>query len=228
MTKELQSLINFLQLINKFKNLKRTIYVGNSDPKRFENDAEHTYELAICAWYLIESNKLDLNIDKVLKYALVHDLPEIYAGDFDPYLFADKANYEEMKAKGEKIALDKLQDEFSDVPNLFNYLKTYEQKADPESRFIYVLDKLLSHLNVTEVNYETHADCGISQESILKTRETKMLKDEFCLSLFDEMLAKWDSIPNFFAETDFVPEYKKEFFAAQQVSLNQNSITPTI
>ena len=37
------------------------------------------------AWYIANIEKSNLSIEKILKYALIHDLPEVYAGD-TPYI----------------------------------------------------------------------------------------------------------------------------------------------
>lgn len=43
MSPKLTSLLNFMQFINKFKLIKRTVFVGGEKPNRQENDAEHSF-----------------------------------------------------------------------------------------------------------------------------------------------------------------------------------------
>lgn len=61
----------------------RNHHILGSD--RAENDVEHSYSVAILCWYLNDKLKLNLDIAKVLKYALVHDFPEVYAGDVNTF-----------------------------------------------------------------------------------------------------------------------------------------------
>lgn len=51
---------------------------------RAESDAEHSWHLAIFLM-LIENEFNIIDFDKLLKMALIHDLPEIYSGDTNPY-----------------------------------------------------------------------------------------------------------------------------------------------
>ena len=49
-----------------------------------ESTAEHTYRMTLMAW-ILAGEKGDLDICRVIKIALVHDLCEVYAGDLTPY-----------------------------------------------------------------------------------------------------------------------------------------------
>lgn len=105
---------------------------------RKENDTEHSYNLAIAAWLIIEKDQLPLNVDLALRYALVHDLVEVYAGDsfaLDPAQVA-------TKAEREAAALQRLEND-SLTSNLAKSIKEYESLANEEAKFIYSLDKLM-------------------------------------------------------------------------------------
>lgn len=92
---EIEATINFLKEIEKFKTCERTCQTTRDG--RAESDAEHSWHLAV--FLILIENKLD-NIDfaKLLKIALIHDLPEIYAGDTNPYR-GDTNNKEEKEKK---------------------------------------------------------------------------------------------------------------------------------
>lgn len=49
----------------------------------FENDAEHSFQLAMLCWSANHQYALSLLDEKIIKYALIHDLVEVYAGDTD-------------------------------------------------------------------------------------------------------------------------------------------------
>jgi len=51
------------------------------DGKRLENDAEHSWHLAMMVWVFAPHYEQPIDLEKALKMALIHDLPEIYAGD---------------------------------------------------------------------------------------------------------------------------------------------------
>ena len=73
--------VKFLIEIDNVKSiLRQSIVLG--DLNRRENDAEHSWHMALCAMTLKEySNLGEIDMEKVLKLILIHDIVEIYAGD---------------------------------------------------------------------------------------------------------------------------------------------------
>lgn len=160
--KEIEGLLKFAGLMNKFREIERTVLIEGSDRK--ENDVEHSFQLAMCAWYLISVNKLSLNLDLVIKYSLIHDLVEVYAGDtfaydLDPEVHASKVDRE-------KAALEQIKKEYQEFPELAEIIAKYELRADEESRFVYALDKVVAPANIyldggrvwkqENISFETH------------------------------------------------------------------------
>lgn len=71
--------VNFIKEIDKIKYIQRKTKLFNSD--RQENDAEHSWHLAMMAIVLAEHSDTPINILKVVKMVLIHDIVEIDAGD---------------------------------------------------------------------------------------------------------------------------------------------------
>lgn len=140
----LEKLIGFIRFTNKFRLIERVYRTSGTD--RRENDTEHSFQLALAAWFLISTKKLPLDAEKAIRYALVHDLVEIYAGD--TYHFTTDAEARSSKDGRENAALERIRGEFSEFPELHEAISAYQSKADPESRFVYVLDKLLPPINI--------------------------------------------------------------------------------
>ncbi len=61
MVSNLNQILDFVRLLNKFREVERVIHANGGD--RFENDAEHSYQLSMLAWYIISTNNLNLNLD---------------------------------------------------------------------------------------------------------------------------------------------------------------------
>ena len=61
--------------------VQRADYWPGSHKRSNETDIEHSYCLAMTSWQLATTLHLPLSQEKILKYALIHDLPEVYAGD---------------------------------------------------------------------------------------------------------------------------------------------------
>lgn len=137
-SEKLKKQIEFIITIDEMKNvLRRNLVVDGS---RRENDAEHSWHLAVMAMILEEYSADKVDISKVLKIALVHDLVEVYAGDTFAY-----------DVKGNE---DKLDREIMAAEKLFGMLKDgqgdeiralwdeFEAKETPESKYANAIDRL--------------------------------------------------------------------------------------
>jgi len=71
--------VSFIQEIDKIKYIQRKTKLFNSD--RPENDAEHSWHLALMTIVLAEHADTPIDVLKVLKMVLIHDIVEIDAGD---------------------------------------------------------------------------------------------------------------------------------------------------
>lgn len=78
-TDNLLKQINFIKEIDKLKYIQRKTKLFNSD--RNENDAEHSWHLAMMTIVLAEHSDRKIDVLKVLKMVLIHDIVEIDAGD---------------------------------------------------------------------------------------------------------------------------------------------------
>ena len=91
----LKKQLEFIVETDRLKQILRQTLV--IDDRRQENDAEHSWHLALMAIFLSEhANQPDLDILKVVKMVIIHDLVEIYAGDTFCY------DYEAAKDKNER------------------------------------------------------------------------------------------------------------------------------
>ena len=125
------------QLVADFAKVTRAVNLANNG--QLENDVEHSYGLAITSWYLHDKIAPELDIAKILKYALSHDIVELHAGD--TYVFDTAAVA--TKEQREYDASEQLKLEWPDFPELTDYADGYAKKLDPEARFVYAIDKLL-------------------------------------------------------------------------------------
>ena len=98
----LKKQVDFIIEADKIKNILRMNYTASGN--RRENDAEHSWHLALMAILLSEHANASLNINKVLKMILIHDIVEIDAGD--AYVYDEKAKA--LQHEKEIIAADRL------------------------------------------------------------------------------------------------------------------------
>ena len=79
----LEPQIRFITEIDKVKNIVRQTYLA--DGKRKENDAEHSWHIALMAYLLQEHAEEPVDVPRVMLMVLIHDLVEIDAGDTYAY-----------------------------------------------------------------------------------------------------------------------------------------------
>ncbi|MBS3174920.1 HD domain-containing protein [Candidatus Woesearchaeota archaeon] len=188
----LTKIVSFLKEIEGFKTIYRRILL---DKRRNESDAEHTWHL--CMFGLLLNKELDLNLDlsKVFKLALLHDLPELYAGD--TYAFDDEGK--KTKAEREEKAAKEL---FGILPEdlgeeLYKLFREYEECKSPEAKFVKAIDKIqpiLSNVCTNGLTWkenkttkETVSNYGVEYIQVdtkLKEMHKNLLKEAEIMDLF--------------------------------------------
>ncbi len=180
--KDLQGLLRFVQLTHQFQNVERVMYAG-VDNDRLENDAEHSYQVAITAWYLNEVHQLRFSTEKLLKYALAHDLVEAYAGDTSIHDKDAHAGKHEREAK----ALQQIIAMFPGCVDIHETIKAYERREDGESKFVYALDKLLPMINAYLDNGRSWHINNASYNEIQDYKLPKVTIDPTIEKLYSEL-----------------------------------------
>lgn len=134
----LDKLMRFILEIDKGKQVMRQTYL--SDGSRKENDAEHSWHLALMAILLSEYANEPVDSLKVMKMVLIHDLVEIDAGD--TYAYDKKGN--ETKGERELQAADRIFGLLpGDMSSEFRTLwEEFESGETMEAKFALTLDKI--------------------------------------------------------------------------------------
>lgn len=135
----LEQQIRFIVEVDKLKNIcRRNLVIGS---EREETDAEHSWHLAVMAMLLAEHvTACQVDVLKVMKMVLIHDIVEIDAGD--TYCYDQQAGLD--KAAREQAAADRLfrllpADQSRELRELWD---EFEQKKSPEARLADALDRL--------------------------------------------------------------------------------------
>ncbi len=152
--------------MTRFANINRLISHSEVDtiPIRPENNSEHSFSLAMTAWYLCQDIP-ELNQEKVLKIALSHDLVELHAGD--TMAVGRTHQQEENKIKREKDAFKQLSKDWFDFKDLLSTIEKYEEKDSKEAQFVYALDKILPLLLNSSHVWESCAERGVAREDFV-------------------------------------------------------------
>lgn len=159
---DIQRLLEFQKLLLDFAHIERVLKRKHHGTYIRENDTEHSYNLAMTAWYLSEYFP-DLDQTTVIKTALVHDLVEVHAGD--TYIYADQATLA-TKAEREAAALQQLKKDWADFPGMLSCIENYEHRATAESRFVYALDKVMPVMLIYGNEGKTWQEEGITVKQL--------------------------------------------------------------
>jgi len=135
---ELAQRLRFILEIDKLKTVLRQTMLA--DDSRQENSAEHSWHLAMTALALAPFADEPVDLERVVKILLVHDIVEIDAGD----VFIYDAEARAAVAVAEQQAADRI---FAMLPDpegadLRSAWDEYEARETPEAKFAYSCDRL--------------------------------------------------------------------------------------
>lgn len=132
----LQKQMEFIVEVDKVKKIMRQTYL--SDASRKEDDAEHSWHLALMAVLLKEYSNEEVDLNKVIPMVLIHDLVEIDAGDTYAYSGESAAVTEARERKAAERVFGILPE---DQGKVFRDLwEEFEAYQTPEAKFAHVLD----------------------------------------------------------------------------------------
>jgi putative hydrolase of HD superfamily len=180
--------LNFLKFLREFEKIERTIY-RPGEIEKAENDAEHSYQVAMMAWFLNNEFDLGLSLEKLLKYGLAHDLVETYSGDTPVYNHIVKSeNSIDTKEQREKLAFERIKKEFGEFDDLIETIENYENKIDDESVFVYELDKIIPVLNIYLDKGYSWKKLKLKIEDLETQKRSKVKKVSQLVDLLEDLL----------------------------------------
>lgn len=180
----IQDFLASLRLLHDFQKVERVIFVPGSE--RNENDVEHSYLLAMIAWHVTEMVAPHLSREKVLKYALVHDLVEVYAGD--TYFYDTQSDVFRDKTAREHAAMERILEEKMLSEDMCASLAAYEARTDSEAQFVYALDKLIPMMTIYLDGGRTWKVHGVTFENLHRLKRERIVGSPEILKLFDELI----------------------------------------
>ncbi len=189
----IQRLIDLQALLLRFSATERRLDVP-PDFKKQENDTEHSYNLAMAAWFLSEYFP-ELDRDRLIRLALVHDMVEVYAGD--TYFYAEEAE-RQSKIEREAMALERLEAEWPDFPDLTATIHAYEQKDGPEAKFIYALDKIMPIMVIYLGEGHTWHKEGITHDRLHNAKLPKVSVSPEATGYYEQLHELLLSHPHYF------------------------------
>ena len=158
-----RELINFMNIIRKLKD--NTRHVWNKDGRQ-ESVAEHCWLLSMMA-LLVADEFPGVDIEKVIKMCLIHDLGEAITGDI-PSFYKTKQDSEREDAAVADL-LKKLPDELSDeFTALFSEMA---EKKTAEAKLFKALDRIEACISHNESPLETWLELEYTENLIYGTED---------------------------------------------------------
>ncbi len=192
MPERLEKQIKFIMEIDKAKQVFRQNLL--LDGTRHENDAEHSWHLALMALVLSEYADYKIDLPKVIKMVLIHDIVEIYAGDtycYDEVGYLDK---EEREMQAASAIYGLLPDD--QALEFMELWQEFEGESTAEARFAAALDRLQPLILNTYTDGYTWKKHDIDSSKVRKRNEkiahTSQTLWEYAKSLIDQAIHKGD------------------------------------
>lgn len=134
----LEQQMQFILEVDKLKEITRQTYLA--DGSRKEDDADHSWHLALMCALMCEHANEPIDVLKTMKMVLIHDIVEIDAGD--TYAYDNTGN--QTKRQREERAADRIfhllpDDQAQEMRNLW---EEFEAAQTPEAKFANTLDKV--------------------------------------------------------------------------------------
>ena len=162
MSNDLRRIIEFIIEMDKLKAvLRKTKPVGL---ERYENSAEHSWQVCLLALLLVQHARQPVDIVRVVEILLVHDIPEIDSGDQIVYQGPSEA-----KAAAERQAARRI---FGLLPEpqarwCMSRWEEYEGRESKEAVFAYAVDRLMPVLHNLKNNGQSWRENKVPLEKVL-------------------------------------------------------------
>ena len=163
----LNALFDFFREIDKEKLITRQTYI--TDAIRMEDDAEHTWHMAVMAILLAGYSNEKIDVLKTVSILLIHDLVEIYAGDTYAYGGVSKEDQHNKEARSADRLFGKLPAE--EGKKLRALWDEFERADTPEARFAHTMDNIQPMMLNDYTGGKSWKEHGVHLSQILKRNE---------------------------------------------------------
>lgn len=184
MDKRIEKQLAFSLEIDKVKNIFRQTHLSGNG--RNENDAEHSWHMAIMAYLLREYSNEDIDIAKVMLMCLIHDIVEIDAGDTYAYdaeaLQSQKAREDAAK---QRIFAILPEEQAQELIALFDEFEEYETA---ESKFAHAMDNIQPLILNNSNNGGDWREHDVTVEQIYKRQSKTKLGSEKLFEITDYII----------------------------------------
>ncbi len=176
--------LKFALEIDKVKNVLRQTHLSNNG--RNENDAEHSWHMAIMAYLLKEYANEKVDIAKVMIMCLMHDIVEIDAGDTYAYdLESLQSQRDREDAAKQRIYSILPKEQAKEFVDLFDEFEAYETA---ESKFAHAMDNIQPLILNNSNNGGDWKEHNVTATQIYKRQNKTRLGSERLFEITDQII----------------------------------------
>jgi len=150
----LQKLFDFFLIVSK---LKQTYRFSEVKDMHHDSTADHSWRLAFMAFMIANELKLDIDVLRTMKIAIVHDLAELVTGDIDVRLIIDRKKTVEEKDKGEIDAMKKITEDLPEEhkKEINDLWYEYLDSKTREAKYLRALNRMEAYLQCIEAGSQS-------------------------------------------------------------------------
>ena len=184
MDERIQKQLAFSLEIDKVKNILRQTHLSGHG--RRENDAEHSWHMAVMAYLLKEHANEQVDIGRVMLMCLIHDIVEIDAGDTYAYDSDSQKSQKEREDRAKERIFSLLpEDQKAELVSLFD---EFEANETPEAKFAHAMDNLQPLMLNDSNGGADWREHGVSAEQVYKRHSKTKLGSKKLYEISDGIL----------------------------------------
>lgn len=180
------SIVQLGDLALRFGQVDRITY--HRDRRTPESDTDHTVMLGLICCAFAHRYLPNLDLGLIAQYCLVHDLPEVYAGDTQTLRITDEER--ERKQQREKIARGRIRMRFGvSLPWVSRTIDEYEELSTPEARYVKAMDKLVPKItHIINLGVTIREQC-MTRDMLIQRYDAQLAEIMEYASDFPELFA---------------------------------------
>lgn len=186
MEERLKKQMEFILEVDKIKFIGRQTYL--SDGERKENDAEHSWHLALMTALLSEHANEKIDVRKTMLMVLIHDIVEIDAGDTYAYDAAGNATKRERELKAAKRIFHLLPEDQAE--ELFQLWEEFEACETPEAKFAHSMDNIQPIMLNDATGGKAWREHQVKKSQVEKRQESTRAGSETIMEVAEEIIRR--------------------------------------